>query len=114
MSTLPKDPHLSSTTILKEWFEIFANSINIYSKYWLSYMHAISEFTDSMNSKNYASPSAAGHHNPFTPYAFLYDFVDATNSELNKQLRSKDFLQTFKKYMEGMANLNCITNRIFH
>jgi len=87
-------------------------------------MKAISQFTDPTNSKNYLSPSAAAvgalgaeasdQFNPFiTSYAFFSDFVDVSNSELNKQLRSKDFLQNFKKYFEGIANLNSVQKGIF-
>jgi polyhydroxyalkanoate synthase subunit PhaC len=78
-------------------------------------LEVISQFTTSKSPKNYVNLLSVDHYNSFfTPYAFLSKFVNASNSELNKQLRSKDFLQSFKNYLEGIANLDSIQQRIFH
>ncbi len=92
-------------------FEISANSMSIFSKYWLSYTETILQFTDSINSKNYTSSSSADVADPysyfFSPYTFLSQhFIDASNLKTNKRLRSKDFLQNFKDYIEGIAKLD--------
>jgi len=49
----------------------------------------------------------------FTPYAFLSHFVDTTNSKLDEELRSKDFLQNFKNYMESIVNLDSVQKQNF-
>ncbi len=77
-------------------------------------MEAISQFTDSINIKNYVNLSSADNYDSFfTSNTFLSKFVDASNSEINKQLCSKDFLQNFKNYMKGIINLDSIQNRMF-
>ncbi len=108
-------PDSSSFTVSKDWLEISANGMNMFSKYWLSYMQTILQFSDPVNSTKYVNLLSAGKYDSFfTPYTFLSKFVDISNSELNKQLRSKDFLQNFKNYMKGVANLDSIQKRIFH
>jgi polyhydroxyalkanoate synthase subunit PhaC len=78
-------------------------------------MEAISQFTDSINIKNHVDLSSANNYDSFfTPNTFLSKFVDASNSEINKQLCSKDFLQNFKNYMKSIINLDSIQNRMFH
>jgi len=90
--------------------------MNILSKYWLSYMQTILQLSDSANLGNYdiLSTTANTFNSFFTPYTILSDFVDVSNSELDKQLCSKDFLQNFKNYMKGIANLDSLQKQIFH
>ena len=91
--------------------------MNIFSRYWLSYMQAIMQLTTSMNSKNHANLSTTiedPYNSFFMPCTFLSTyFVDASNSELNKQLRSQDFLQNLKNYMKGIVNLDSIQKQNF-
>ncbi|HYF99902.1 MAG TPA: alpha/beta fold hydrolase [Candidatus Saccharimonadales bacterium] len=50
----------------------------------------------------------------FSPYAFLsHYFIDASNLKTNNQLRSKDFLQNFKDYIDGIANLDSTQKQNF-
>jgi polyhydroxyalkanoate synthase subunit PhaC len=82
-------------------------------------METILQFTDSKSFKNYvgstSSSTATDPYNYFfSPYTFLtHHFIDASNSKTNKQLRSKDFLQNFKDYIEGIANLDSIQKQNF-
>lgn len=111
--TKPNHPYSSSFAILEEWFKICANSMNMFSKYWLAYIKAVSPSTDSVNPSNY-SKLAPNTYNPFfTPSTLLSHFIDVSNSELKKQLCSQDFLQDFKNCIESTANLDSIQKQIF-
>jgi polyhydroxyalkanoate synthase subunit PhaC len=120
--TLPKYPDIPSFTFFDDWIKNSANSMNMLSKYWLSYMQSILQLTNPVNTMDYVNLSAAkastatedSYNSFFIPPMFPPNhFIDASNSELNKQLRSKDFLQNFKDHMEGIAKLDSIQKQNF-
>ena len=79
-------------------------------------MQAIMQLTNSMNPKNEINLSTATENffnSFFIPYTFFSSFVDASNSELNKQFRSQDFLQSLRNYMKGITNLDSIQKQNF-
>ena len=120
--TLPKYPDSSLFTVFEEWLEVSYNGMDIFSRYWSSYLRTILQLSNLVNSKNSVNPYATtteatkeDSYNPFfIPFTFIPQyFVDASNSELNKQLRSKDFLQSFKIFVKGIANLDSIQKQNF-
>ena len=81
----------------------------------------IMQLTTFMNPKNHANNLSTtkttiedSYNSFFIPFTFLSTyFVDASNSELNKELRSQDFLQNSKNYMKGIVNLDSIQKQNF-
>lgn len=120
--TLPKYFDLPSFTFFDDWIKNSANGMNMFTKYWLSYVQSFLQLTNSVNAKDYANLSAATTstttEDSYTSFLISHlfpskRFIDASNSELKKQLRSKDFLQNFKNYVEGIANLDSIQKQSF-
>jgi polyhydroxyalkanoate synthase len=118
--TLPKYPDSPPLTFYDEWIKISVNGMNIFSKYWLSYMQAIMQLTtSSMNPENHVNLSTAtaaytdSYKSFFTPHSFLSNFADVSNSILTNQLRSQDFLQDFKNYLKGIVNIDSIQKQNF-
>jgi len=56
--------------ILEECIKISANSMTMYSKYWLSYTQTIFKLIDSMNPSNHAKLTANRNNGYFTPHTF--------------------------------------------
>jgi polyhydroxyalkanoate synthase len=108
--TISNQNPLLSSSFLEECLKTYHNSMNISSKYWLSYIQTIFRMNDSMRSRNYTKLTANRNNVPNT---FLTNFVNASNYELEKQLSSKDFLQSFHDYMENILNLDVIQKQIF-
>lgn len=71
---MPNHPYLSSFAILEEWLEICANSMNIFSKYWLAYMKAGSPLTASVNPANYINLSADVYSSFFYALCISFSF----------------------------------------
>lgn len=111
--TITDYPNQLLLTFLEECIKISANSMNMYSKYWLSYTQTIFRSFDSTNPVNHAKLTANRNNGYFTPHTFLSDFINVSNSEIKKQLCSKDFLQSFQNYIKSTANLNAFQKQIF-
>ena len=101
-------PNQLLLTFLEECIKISANSMNMYSKHWLSYTQTIFRLIDSTNPANYAKLTANRNNRYFTPHTFLSDFVNVSNCEIKKQLCSKDFLQSFHDYIKSNPNLDVL------